>query len=322
MDKSTSIIIMVLVFTAAFLLFLFILTRSFDTGKNKEIKDRIRKATEDESSGEQSLVRKKYSHEVSIVERLLKASLDTAALDDLLDQAGKTYPAHLIVSLMFGLALLACALSWYFIGNIIVIVSASLLAGFLPIFKLKLDRKNRLAMVEEQLPDALDMMTRALKAGYPFNEAMHYIAKESQPPIAIEFGITFEEINYGLDIKDAFNNLLVRVPSTNLMAVTTAILIQHETGGNLSELLEKTCDILRKRIRFERRVKTITAECRMSAWVLALLPFIVFIAIQFNSPSYLKPLFETENGHLLLWLGLTLQVTGGLWVRKQVNFDY
>jgi tight adherence protein B len=150
---------------------------------------------------------------------------------------------------------------------------------------------------------------------------MHYIAQEMQDPIAKEFGITFEEMNYGRDVREAFNYLLIRVPSMNLIAATTAILIQRETGGNLAELLDKTSDLLRKRFRFQRRVKTITAENRMSAWVLALLPFVVFLAISLGSPDYVKPMFYTNMGHLLLAGGLVLQVIGSLWVRKQINFD-
>jgi tight adherence protein B len=107
----------------------------------------------------------------------------------------------------------------------------------------------------------------------------------------------------------------------NLISATTAILIQRETGGNLAELLDNTSELLRKRFRFQRRVKTITAENRMSAWVLALLPFVVFLAISLNSPDYIKPLFDTDEGHLILSGALVLQVIGALWVRQQINFD-
>ena len=323
MDKSTLIVFLILVSGAVFLLSQLILVPSFGTKsvESRKIKQRLRKVTQDSNSGEYSLVRQKYLRELSSFERFLESIPGTETIEDLIEQAGKTYPSYRIIFAMLGLAVLAAAATWYFTGNIFATPIAALFAGSLPILKLKDDRKKRLNLFEEQLPDALDMMTRALRAGYPFNEAMHYIADEMQPPISKEFGITFEEINYGRDVREAFNYLLIRVPSMNLIAATTAILIQRDTGGNLAELLDKTSDILRKRFRFQRRVRTITAENRMSAWVLSLMPFAVFLAITLKSPDYVKPLFNTEMGHIILGVGLVLQVIGAFWVRKQINFD-
>lgn len=323
MDKSTLIIFLILVSGAVFLLSQLILVPSFGTRsvESRKIKQRLRKVTQGGLSGEQSLVRQKYLRELSAPERFLESLPGAEAIEDLLEQAGKSYPSYRVIFTMAGLALLGGAITWHFTGNILATLIAVLFAGIIPILKLKNDRQKRLDLFEEQLPDALDMMTRALRAGYPFNEAMHYIAEEMQPPISKEFGITFEEINYGRDVREAFNYLLMRVPSMNLVAATTAILIQRDTGGNLAELLDKTSEILRKRFRFQRRVKTITAENRMSAWVLSLMPFVVFLAISLKSPSYVKPLFDTEIGHLILGGGLVLQVIGAFWVRKQINFD-
>ncbi|MGR8999834.1 MAG: type II secretion system F family protein [Gammaproteobacteria bacterium] len=323
MDKSTLIVFLILVSGAVFLLSQLILVPSFGTKsvESRKIKQRLRKVTQGSNSGEYSLVRQKYLRELSSFERFLESIPGTETIEDLIEQAGKTYPSYRIIFAMLGLGVLAAAATWYFTGNIFATPVAMLFAGYLPILKLKDDRKKRLSLFEEQLPDALDMMTRALRAGYPFNEAMHYIADEMQPPISKEFGITFEEINYGRDVREAFNYLLIRVPSMNLIAATTAILIQRDTGGNLAELLDKTSDILRKRFRFQRRVRTITAENRMSAWVLSLMPFAVFLAITLKSPDYVKPLFNTEMGHIILGVGLVLQVIGAFWVRKQINFD-
>lgn len=323
MDQSTLIIFLVLVAGAVFLLSQLILVPSMGTKsvESRKIKQRLRKVSIVGQTGEHSLVRKKYLRELSATERFMESLPGAEAIEDLVEQAGKTYPSYVIMFAMILLALVGAAVTWYFTGNIIATPIVALFTGALPIFKLKSDRQQRLDLFEEQLPEALDMMTRALRAGYPFNEAMHYIANEMEPPISKEFGIAFEEINYGRDVREAFNLLLIRVPSMNLITAVTAILIQLETGGNLAELLDKTSDILRKRFRFQRRVKTITAENRMSAWVLSLLPFVVFLAISLKSPDYIKPLFDTEMGHMILGVGLVLQVIGAFWVRKQINFD-
>lgn len=323
MDQSSLIVFLILVSGAVFILSQLILVPSFGTKsvESRRIKQRLKKVSEAGLSGEYSLVRQKYLRESSYFERMLESIPGADIIEDLLEQAGKDYHASRVIFMMIGFALGAALLAWYFTAHPLATLVAMLFAGFLPFLKLKSDRKKRLELFEEQLPEALDMMSRALRAGYPFNEAMHYIAQEMQDPIAKEFGITFEEINYGRDVRQAFNYLLMRVPSTNLIAATTAILIQRETGGNLAELIDKIADILRKRFRFQRRVKTITAENRMSAWVLCLLPFAVFLIITIKSPGYVKPLFDTETGNTILIVGLILQVVGSLWVRKQINFD-
>jgi tight adherence protein B len=323
MDQSTLIIFLILVAGAVFLLSQLILVPSFGTKsvESRKIKERLRKVTEAGLNGEKSLVRQKYLRELSFLERTLESLPGAETIEDLLEQAGKDSHAYRVILAMIAFTLVAGIAALYFTGNIFATLIAALIAGALPFLKLKSDRKKRLELFEEQLPEALDMMSRALRAGYPFNEAMHYIAQEMQDPIAKEFRITFEEINYGRDVRQAFNYMLMRVPSTNLIAATTAILIQRETGGNLAELLDKIADILRKRFRFQRRVRTITAENRMSAWVLSLLPFVVFLAITLRSPEYVKPLFDTDMGNTILGIGLVLQVIGSLWVRKQINFD-
>jgi tight adherence protein B len=323
MDQSTLVIFLILVSGAVFILSQLILVPSFGTKsvESRRIKERLKSVTEAGLSGEHSLVRQKYLRELSFWERMLESLPGAETIEDLLEQAGKDYHASRIILAIIAFTIMAGIAAFYFTGNIVATSVAALITGALPYLKLKSDRKKRLDLFEEQLPEALDMMSRALRAGYPFNEAMHYIAEEMQDPISKEFRITFQEINYGRDIRQAFNYMLMRIPSTNLIAATTAILIQRETGGNLAELLDKIADILRKRFRFQRRVKTITAESRMSAWVLSLLPFAVFLIISIRSPEYVKPLFDTDMGNVILGIGLVLQVIGSLWVRKQINFD-
>ena len=323
MDQYTLILFLLAVAGSVFVLSQIIMVPTFGTKskESRQLKKRLRQVTEAGYSQELSLVRQKYLRELSSFERWLETLPGARAMEELLEQSGKSYPAYQVFFIMIALACLAGFVTWYFVANFYFVLGAFLFAGYLPILKIKDDRKKRMDLFEEQLPEALDMMTRALRAGYPFNEAMHYIAEEMEDPIAKEFGITFEEINYGRDIRQAFNYLLQRIPSTNLIAATTAILIQRETGGNLAELLEKISDILRKRFRFARKVKTITAEARMGAWVLSLLPFAVFLMLALRSPKYIAPLFTTDMGNTLLGVGLLLQVAGAFWVRKQIDFD-
>ena len=323
MDQSTLILFLLSIAGSVFILSQIIMVPTFGTksSEGRKIKKRLRQVTDTGLSQELSLVRQKHLRELSPFERTLETLPGMQAMDELIEQSGKSFPAYFVFISMFIAACLVGFITWFFTSNFYATIAAFLFAGSLPLLKIRDDRKKRMDLFEEQLPEALDMMTRALRAGYPFNEAMHYIAEEMQDPIAREFGITFEEINYGRDVRQAFNYLLQRVPSTNLIAATTAIIIQRETGGNLAELLDKISDLLRKRFRFARKVKTITAEARIGAWVLSLLPFAVFLALALRSPKYLEPLFTTEQGNMLLLAGLVLQVIGAFWVRKQIDFD-
>ena len=323
MDNPTLIIFLVLVFGVIFLLAQLVL--DFFYGKKsvntRNIKQRLDQVAQTEKTDEYSLLRKTYSSNSSTTAQLMTSLPGTLFISQLVNQAGKNYYPNNVKLLILALAVLAGITIGFFTGNILFVLVAALVAGMIPIMTLKNERQKRLDLFEEQLPDALDMITRALRAGSPFVEAMKYIANEMPPPIAQEFGITFEEMNYGRNIKDAFSQFYNRVPSVNLLAVSTAIMIQQETGGNLAELLDKTSDILRKRFRFQRRVKTLTAENMMSAWVLALLPILMLLMLAFTSPDLIKPLINTEMGHLLSGIGIFLELTGIVWVRSQIKFD-
>ncbi len=135
----------------------------------------------------------------------------------------------------------------------------------MPFLKLMHDRKKRFEKLDEQLPDAVDVMKRAMRAGHPFNSAMRLVAEDMSDPIAQEFQTTFADINYGNDVRRAMLGLLVRVPSVSMMAVVTSVLVQRETGGNLAEIFDQISRVIRSRFRFGRKVRTLSAEGRLSA---------------------------------------------------------
>ena len=191
----------------------------------------------------------------------------------------------------------------------------------LPFIRLSMLRSQRLARFEEQLPEALDVMVRALKAGHPFSGTLQLVADEMDDPIAREFGITFADINYGLDVKQAFMNMLERVPNMTLMTLVTAVVVQRETGGNLAETLSNISNVIRGRFRFNRRVKTLSAEGRMSAWILSLIPFLLFVAIMVTTPTYLPVLLEDPAGIKIIAVAFFLQVIGILWIRRILRIE-
>lgn len=193
--------------------------------------------------------------------------------------------------------------------------------GSLPFLRLNWLAEKRLAAFEAQLPEALEAITRALRAGYPLMDAVKLVSEEMGDPLAAEFKILFEEINAGIDIRNAFMALRNRVPSVSLMAFTTSVLLQRETGGNLTETLSKISLIIRKRFTFERNVRTLTAEGRMSAWVLGLLPIGLYIMFYIMNPEYASLLFTDPQGRKVSLMGIGFLIGGSLWLRRIIRAD-
>ena len=191
----------------------------------------------------------------------------------------------------------------------------------LPILKLKIERESRLNRCEEQLPEAIDIITRALRAGHSFHETLQLVADELADPIAKEFRTTFYDINYGMSMKVAFMDMLRRMPSMSLLAMTTAVDVQREVGGNTAEILEKIAAVVRSRFRFQRQVKTLTAEGKMSAWVLLLAPLFLAGAMMISSPDYLPVMTKDPRGiNMIMWIFI-LEMVGMLWIRQIIKID-
>jgi tight adherence protein B len=159
-------------------------------------------------------------------------------------------------------------------------------------------RKKRFDAFLEELPDALDLVSRALSAGHGFSEALNMVSTEMPDPIATEFRKAYEEQNLGLSIKLALENLTQRMPLLDLRMCVTAVLIQRETGGNLSEILEKVSHTIRERFRIMGDLKTLTTSSRMSAWLLCGLPIFVALAVTVMNPDYMSVLWKDPRGHI------------------------
>jgi tight adherence protein B len=193
--------------------------------------------------------------------------------------------------------------------------------GFLPIGIALFKRKRRFGKFELGLPEALEMMVSALRAGHSLIAAMGLVARECPDPIGTEFRICFEEQNYGLEMKTAIDNLLNRVPMQDLRIVATAIMIQKETGGNLAEVLDKTSWVIRERFRLKRQVATHTAQGRMTGIVLTLLPVILGIALYFVNPTLMSILWTRPIGVKLLWAASIMIIIGGFIINHIVNME-
>jgi len=265
------------------------------------------------------LARNELMSEIPWVNRWLVRVQGATQLKRMLDQADlHITPSRLVMfSVMAGiLAALAVSVlnAW-----ILLMIAAGLIAASLPFVHVWWKRKKRFAAFLEHLPDALDLMARALTAGHAFSESLQMVSTEMPEPIAGEFRKTYEEQNLGLSLKLALENLTQRIPLLDLRMCVTAVLIQRETGGNLAELLEKVAYTIRERFRIMGDLKTLTTSSRMSAWLLCGLPIFVAIAVTFLNPEYMSVLWKDPRGHWLIATAMFMQVTGMLIVRKILN---
>lgn len=268
-----------------------------------------------------SLLREKYLRELSPLARRLESIPAMEALGRLIEQAGHRMLAHRFVALSLLAGVAAAFFAWSFTRQSL-IVPGALVAGIAAPFVWMLRaRKRRFERIEEQLPDAIDVMKRALRAGHPFGSCLKLVAEDMDQPISGEFQLAFADVNYGNDLRRALLGLLLRVPSTNVMALVTAVLVQKETGGNLAEIFESISKVIRGRFRFQRRVRTLSAEGRLSAWILALVPIVLFAVIWVTTPTYLPPLLEHPFGRKLIVFGVVMMVVGVFWMRKIIRID-
>ncbi len=208
-----------------------------------------------------------------------------------------------------------------YFGMVLPGLAGGILVGSLPLNWAFFKRGKRFAKFEEGLPEALDLMVAALRAGHSLIAAMGLVSRECQEPVGGEFKLCFDEQNYGLEMKAALENMIHRIPVQDLKIMATAILIQKESGGNLAEVLDKTAHVIRERFRLRRQVRVHTAQGRITGWILSFLPVVLGIAIYFINPKMMSLLWQRAIGIKLMWAAGCMTVVGGLIIRKIVNLD-
>ena len=182
-------------------------------------------------------------------------------------------------------------------------------------------RSVRLKQFEEQFPEALDLLSRAVRAGHAFQTALSMAADELPAPVGPELKKTFDQQNFGLPLRDALNELTERVAILDVRFFVTAIVIQRETGGNLSEILDNLAHVVRERFKIQRQVRVHTAHGRFTGYVLLALPAFLAIALSFLNGEHMAPLFQEPMGRAMLVGALALQTVGYFWIRKVIRIE-
>jgi tight adherence protein B len=227
-----------------------------------------------------------------------------------------------VAALLLGSVLAVLTVTWIaglFLPSPLLALLVGLGIGCLPYLYLHVKRQARFNRFDKLLPEAVDLMSRALKAGHGVVAAIEMVSEEIADPVGPEFRVVFEEQNLGLPIREAIFSLVQRVPLDDMRFLATAMLVQKETGGNLAEVLDKTSTVMRERNRLKGQLRIYTAQGRVTAWVLCLLPFILFLVFDLVNHDYERKLWTEPTALHLIYVGLVMMVFGILVIRKIVN---
>jgi tight adherence protein B len=283
--------------------------------------DEVVRPADDDPKESAGLVKTRNQGALPAFEKLVAESARGSAMAKWLQQSGVN------ISLS-GLLLLAgvCGLLFGFIVASLLRMKVGWLGGAaigsaLPFIFLRVKRTRRLRAFEETFPEALDLVSRALKAGHAFATGLKMVADEMPEPIGPEFRKTFDEQNFGLPLKDALANLTVRIPLLDMRFFSTAVLIQRETGGNLAEILENLAHVVRERFKILRQVRVYTAHGRLTGYVLLGLPVFLAIALMFINPEHMELLFHERLGHIMLGATVIMQTVGYFWIKQVVKIE-
>jgi tight adherence protein B len=267
------------------------------------------------------LVRDEMMSSVPALHRFLMQWAWPTRLQDFLLQAGMTMKPAKLVLMNAVLGLGSYLLAGLFYAPFYIALPIGIGVGLLPLAVVAWKRHRRLRKFEEHFPEALDLLGRAVRAGHAFTTGLEMISKECAEPLAGEFRTTFEEQNFGLPLRDTFLNLSERVPSMDVRFFVTALLIQKETGGNLAEILDGLSRVIRDRFRLYREVQVRTAQGRLTAAILIVLPIFMGITLSIINPAYMRVLFQDPKGPAVLATAAGMQMLGSAVLWKIIHFE-
>jgi tight adherence protein B len=255
------------------------------------------------------------------MDRLVSGSGAGKRLTRLIEQSGVRTTASALVLISLMVAAVAGFLTYLFVPQPFAPVAAAMFGALTPWLYLLNRRSARLKRFEEQFPEALDLLSRAIRAGHALQTALGMVADELPEPVGPEFKKTFEQQNFGLPLRDALNEMAVRIGLLDVRFFVTAVLIQRDTGGNLSEILDNLAHVVRERFKIRRQIRVHTAHGRFTGFVLLALPAALAIALSFINPEHMQTLFRERMGQLMLIGAMVLQTIGFVWIRKVIKIE-
>jgi tight adherence protein B len=277
--------------------------------------------TADPTPADSTVVKHGTAGPLPALDRLMTRSKAGASLARLIDQSGvRTTPSGLVIMSLAAALIMGVVVSW-FVPQRFAAPLAALMAGAAPLAWVMNRRSSRMKRFEEQFPEALDLLARAIRSGQAFQTALGMVADELPDPVGPEFRKTFDQQNYGLPLRDALNEMSVRISILDVRFFVTAVLIQRDTGGNLAEILDNLAHVVRERFKIQRQVRVHTAHGRFTGYVLMALPGALAVALTFINPEHMALLFHEKMGQTMLMGAVVMQMIGYVWIRKVIKIE-
>jgi tight adherence protein B len=288
---------------------------------NRErVKKRLKKTLSGKEQKETAdILRRRVLSEVPTFHQILSQINGVERLDRLLQQANVKYPIGVFVLLSTLLGIIGFIAGVGMTKNYLISVIIMFCFIGLPFFYLRIKKKSRVEKFQKQLPDGLELMARALKAGHAFTSGMKLAADEFDDPLGPEFENTIDMINFGVSVPDALKKMASRIDCPELKYFVVSVILQKETGGNLAEIIESLAELIRKRFKLQDKVKTLAAEGKLSAIILIALPVCVVIFLRFSNPDYINTLVVDPIGRIVAGVCVLLMGIGVIIIKKMVN---
>lgn len=320
---NSQLIFLLMVFGAVVLLLqgLFISVYSPQRASAKQIKKHLNSLAKSGQNIDKDLLLNRKIEKLPPIQRWLESQPWMFHYTYKMEISGSKLFGHQYLFLVFVLCSVISLLTWYISTDGLSTLLSVVITIMAMHVKLNKDIDLRMEKIEAQFPEAMDVLRRGLQAGYAFTDAIKLVFEEMDGNLADEFKIMFNRINYGNDLKTALLEFVKRVPTTSALAFCSSVSIHKETGGNLAENIDNLSKIIRQRFSFKRRVKTLSAEGRLSGWVLVLMPFVLFAVLYLTSPSYVSTLTDTPEGLNLLKAGFVGMLLGIWWINRLIQIE-
>jgi tight adherence protein B len=286
----------------------------------KRVRRRLQ-ALSPEGYGEEAIdiMRKRALSEVPWLNRLLLRFRWADRMNRLLEQAGTQRPLGFFILLSLLLAAVGFLGVTWITSNYLLSIPVAAFLAMMPFFYIYTKKRRRMQKFQRQLPEALDLIGRSLRAGHAFSGGLKMVGDEFDDPIGTEFDTTLNEINFGVGVNDALKNFSNRVDCPDLKFFVISVIIQRETGGNLAEILENIAYLIRERFKLQGHIKTLSAEGRLSAAILIALPFIAAFVLSLINRDYIGTLFVDPVGKIMVTFAIVMMVLGIFVIRKMIE---
>jgi tight adherence protein B len=298
----------------------FLAFRGMQNPERREVRRRLKILSSTEFENESiDILRKNLLSDVRWLNQVLLSFRWTDKLNRLLQQADARYTLSVYILLSLLMAAVGFLVGSLITHNRSVLILFACLLGMVPFSYLYLTKKRRMEKFQRQLPDALELMARALKAGHAFTGGLKMVANELGDPIGTEFAKTLNEINFGVGIPEALKNLPNRIDCPDLRFFIISVIVQRETGGNLAEILEKIAHLIRERFKLQGHIQVLSSEGKLSALILIALPFVIALALYVLNPEYISTLFTDPIGKVLILFALVMMIVGAFVMKRMVE---